>query len=155
MVFTILDQKDSYWQVALDLESSMLCCFNTPFGRCKFIRMPFGIVSASEILHKWTDKTFDDIPNVHVVADDMLIAARDESKHDNVPRKVLGRARKQGAKFNIYMRNHISSSGMRLDDNNMKAIMNMPEPTDKDGMCRLIGMLNYLSSFISQTKPPS
>ena len=31
-LFTILDQKDSYWQVELDEESSKLCSFNTPSG---------------------------------------------------------------------------------------------------------------------------
>ena len=56
--------------------------------------MPFGIVSASEILHKWTYKAFGDIPNVHVVADDMLIAARDESEHERVLRKFLDHAQK-------------------------------------------------------------
>ena len=41
--------------------------------------MTFGITSASEVLQKWTYKTFDDIPNVHIVADDMLIAAKTEA----------------------------------------------------------------------------
>jgi len=43
---TILDQKDSYWQVKLNVASSLL----TTFGRYRFVRMPFGILSASEIL---------------------------------------------------------------------------------------------------------
>ena len=30
----------------------------------------------------------------------------------------------------------------------IKAIVQMPEPADKDGVIRLIGMLNYLSPFI-------
>jgi len=47
-VFTILDQKDAYWQVELDDESSDLCVFSTVFGRYKFLRMPFGICSASK-----------------------------------------------------------------------------------------------------------
>ena len=48
----------------------------------------------------------------------------------------------------FYMGNHISTSRMRPGDNKIKAIVNIPEPTDKDGMRRLIGMLNYLTSFI-------
>ena len=34
--FTILDQKDSYWQVPLTEESSYLCTFS-PFGRYRFL----------------------------------------------------------------------------------------------------------------------
>ena len=38
-VFSTLDLKDGYWQVELDTESSLLCTFNTPFGRYRFTRM--------------------------------------------------------------------------------------------------------------------
>ena len=48
--FTILDREDSYWQVPLSEESSYLCTFNTPFGRYRYLRMPFEICSASEVL---------------------------------------------------------------------------------------------------------
>ena len=50
--FTVLDQKDSYWQVPLSEESFYVCTFNTPFGRYRFLHMPFGICSASEVLQE-------------------------------------------------------------------------------------------------------
>ena len=42
-VFTKVDCSNRYWQVKLDDESSLLTTFNTPFGRFKWKRMPFGI----------------------------------------------------------------------------------------------------------------
>ena len=48
----------------------------------------------------------------------------------------------------FYMGTMISADGMRPDDAKIKAIVSMPEPTDKDGVRRLIGVLNYLSPFI-------
>ena len=48
-VFSKLDATSGYWQLKLDEESSKLCTFNTPFRRYRFLRVPFGIVSASEI----------------------------------------------------------------------------------------------------------
>ena len=45
-VFSTLDSKDGYWQIQLDEESSRLCTFSTPYGRCRFTWMPFGIKSA-------------------------------------------------------------------------------------------------------------
>ena len=51
-IFSTLDLKDGYWQVELDEQSSLLCTFNTPFGRYHFTRMPFGLKSASEIFQK-------------------------------------------------------------------------------------------------------
>ena len=41
--FSTLDAKDGFWQVELDKKSSDLCTFNTPFGRYKFLRMPFAL----------------------------------------------------------------------------------------------------------------
>ena len=46
---TKLDASNGYWQVRLDVESSHLLAFNTPFGRHRFKRMPYGIHSASEV----------------------------------------------------------------------------------------------------------
>ena len=42
-IFTVLDEKDGYWQVKLDRESSMLCAFNAPWGRYMLKHLPFGI----------------------------------------------------------------------------------------------------------------
>ena len=39
--FSVMDTKKGYEHVELDKESSMLCTFNTPFGRYKFNRLPF------------------------------------------------------------------------------------------------------------------
>ena len=47
-VFSVFDAKDGYWQIKLTNSSSKLTTFNTPFGRYKWLRMPFGIKSASE-----------------------------------------------------------------------------------------------------------
>ena len=41
--FSKLDTKNGYWSVKLDRESQLLTTFNSPFGRCCFQRMPFGL----------------------------------------------------------------------------------------------------------------
>ena len=45
-VFTVLDASNGFWQIPLEEKSSMLTCFNTPFG-C--FRMPFGLSSSPEV----------------------------------------------------------------------------------------------------------
>ena len=42
----------------------------------------------------------------------------------------------------------ISSEGLKPDPSNVRAIIDMPDPQDKEGVKRLIGMLNFLSPFI-------
>ena len=48
-IFTVLDEKDGYWQVKLDKGSSLLCTFNTQWGGYRLKCLPFGIKSASEV----------------------------------------------------------------------------------------------------------
>ena len=99
-IFTVIYMKDGYWHVKLTEESSHLCTFHTPWGRKRFKRMPFGISSASEVMQKRNEETFADIPGVRIIADDMIISAKDETEHDATFRKVMQRARERNAKFN-------------------------------------------------------
>ena len=158
-LFTIMDQKDAYWQIPLDDESADLCTFSTPFGRFKFLRMPFGISSASEVQQKKTFQVFGDINGVFVVADDMLIAAENEEEHDKILTEVLEHVRKENVKFNLkkvqlkktevkYMGVRLGKDGLKPDEVKVKAILEMPDPTDRAGVLRLMGMLNFLSPFI-------
>ncbi|XP_021340552.1 uncharacterized protein K02A2.6-like [Mizuhopecten yessoensis] len=158
-VFSILDEKDGYWQVELDEPSSYLCTFNTPFGRYRFKRMPFGISSASEVFQKKNQETFGDIRGVRMIADDMIIAAKDSVEHDSIITKVMERAREQNIKFNPskiqfkvetvkYMGNVITQEGLKPDADKIEAIVSMPTPDDMPALQRLLGMVNYLSKYI-------
>ena len=48
-VFTVLDAKCGYLQMKLDYESSLLTTVNTPIGRYRWLKLPFGIKSAPEM----------------------------------------------------------------------------------------------------------
>ena len=158
-VFTILDEKDGYHQVQLDEESSYLCTFQTPFGRYRYKKLPFGISSASEVFQKRNQETFGDIEGVQIIVDDMIIAGKDEHEHDVVMGKVMERARKKNIKFNKskvqykvkevkYMGSIIGEHGMKPDPEKVNAIVNIQVPVDKSGVQRLLGTVNYLAPFI-------
>ena len=100
-VFSTLDLKDGYWQIQLDEASSRLCTFSTPFGRYRFTRMPFGIKSASEVFQKKNEAAFSGIPGVHIVADDIIIAANSNQEHDHILTQVLQRAKDCNIVFNL------------------------------------------------------
>ena len=48
-LFTKVDLASDFWHVVLDEESSYLTTFGTPFGRFRWMRLPFGLCVASEI----------------------------------------------------------------------------------------------------------
>ena len=56
----------------LDDESKLLTTFNTPYVRCCFRRLPFGLISAQDVFQKKVDQTFEDLPGVIAIADDMF-----------------------------------------------------------------------------------
>ena len=51
-VFIILDVQQGFWHVELYDESSFLTTFNTPFGRYRFKRLPFGLSSSPELFQR-------------------------------------------------------------------------------------------------------
>ena len=158
-VFTVIDMKDGYWHVCLTEESSYLCTFHTPWGRKRFLRMPFGICSASEVMQKRNEETFGDIPGVNIIADDMIIAADNDVEHDIIVHKVMQRAREMNVRFNKdktqfkvaevgYMGHIVSSEGLRADPAKVEAIAHMPRPENKQDMLRILGMVRYLAQYI-------
>ncbi|GBN62739.1 Uncharacterized protein K02A2.6, partial [Araneus ventricosus] len=138
-IFSVVDLKDGFWHVPLDEVSSEICTFNTPFGRYKFNKMPFGIASAPEIFQKRNQKLFGDIEGVEIYFDDIIVAGNDEASHDAIMSKVLERAKSVNIKFNLdklqyrvtevkYVGQIISKSGIKPDPDHIKAIVEMPTP---------------------------
>ena len=47
--FSIVNARCGYWNVELDQESSSLTTFNLPFGRYRFLCMPFGLKMLQDV----------------------------------------------------------------------------------------------------------
>ena len=97
--FSKLDASSGFWQMKLDEESSKLCTFNTPEGRYRFLRLPYGILSAPEVYHKKIHMIFEHIPGVDTMMDDIVWASSRE-KHDVQLRQVLDLTRQVNFKLN-------------------------------------------------------
>ena len=135
-VFSVVDMSNCYWHQKLTEKSSFLCTFNSPFGRYRFKRMPFGISRAT--YYRWR---------------------KNEQEHDLILRKVLTRARERNIKFNRdkiqfrvnqvkYMGEGVSELGFSPDPEKISAIHNMPTLSCKQDLQRLLGMINYLGNYI-------
>ena len=57
--FSILDAKSGYWNVKLERGSSYYTTFNSPFGRYRFLRMPFGLKMSQDVFQSKIDQTFE------------------------------------------------------------------------------------------------
>ena len=105
-VFTTLDAKDGFYQIGLDEASSKKTTFWTPFGRYRYLRMPFGISLAPEEFERRLHEQLSGLDGVDILRDDILVAGYGETQeeaeanHDQNLRKLLDRARKVNLKLN-------------------------------------------------------
>ena len=72
-LFSVLDARNGFWHIKLEEESSYLTTSNTPFGRYRWKRMPFGISSAPEVFQHRMCETVEGLRGVEVVADDLFV----------------------------------------------------------------------------------
>lgn len=84
--------------IALDLESSKLCTFGTPFGRFRLTHLPYGVNPASEISHKTMNDILEDIEGVGY---DILIFSETIEGHYKILETVLLRAKQSNLKFKL------------------------------------------------------
>lgn len=80
--FTKFDAWSVFWEMKLERESSKLCTFITPFGRYKFLRLPFGISSAPEVYHRTIHQIFENMPGVDTSMDDIIIWGSTKAEHE-------------------------------------------------------------------------
>ena len=105
-VFTTLDVKDGFYQIGLDEESSKKTTFWTPFGRYRYLRMPFGISVAPEEFECKLHEKLTGLEGVEILRDDLLVVGYGDTQeeadanHDENLRKLLDRAREVKLKLN-------------------------------------------------------
>ena len=143
----------------------MLTTFNTPFGRYRWRRLPFGICSAPEVFQRRMHELIEGLHGVEVVADDFVVIGFGDdfraatADHDAnlwafmqrcVDRGVhLNSAKLQLRKDRVAFVGHVATDkGLCVDPDKVKAVVNMPSPTDMTGVQRLLGMVLYLTKFV-------
>ena len=164
-VFTVLYAISGFWQVELDEESSKLCTFNTPFGRYRFTRLPFGIKSAPEVFQRYMSEMLQGIPGAQpipgadAVVDDNLIWGASVEEHDERLRMMLERARVYNLKLNkkkcqlrqdevAYVGHVITKQGLKPDPEKIRAISKMKPPENLKELRTFLGFVQYLGKFL-------
>ena len=136
--------------------------------------MPFGIRSAPEVFQRQMHELIEGMPQVEVIADDFVVVRKDDtieeanSDHDKNVVAFLRLCDEKGLKLNaeklklrqpeVSFIGHIATGeGLKVDPAKVKAIREMPAPTDKAGVQRLLGLAQYLGKFLPHlsdvTKP--
>ena len=157
-VFSKLDAKSGFWHIKLDEKSSYYTTFNTPFGRYRFIKMPYGITSGSEVFQRSMEQLMEGLP-CKIIVDDIIVYGKNLEEHDLHLEKVMQRLQEINLKLNMkkcefrvksisFVGNVFTSDGLQVDPEKVKAIRDMPTPTNKQEVQRFLGMTNYLARYI-------
>ena len=156
--FTVADVQSGYWHCEMTEESSFLSTFATPFGRFRWARLPFGLKPSGDEFQRKLSENLEGLEGIKAVADDIIVWGESEAEHDRRVRALLQRCRERGIKLNYeklkhkqteveYMGHRLTDQGLKADPEKLKAIQEMPAPTDKEGVMRILGTCNYLQQF--------
>jgi hypothetical protein len=105
------------------------------------------------------ERLLEGLEGVFVIMDDILVHATNQEDHDKRLKALLDRCRERGLKLNEkksqiavrevkYIGHILSADGVKPDPAKITAIDNLQPPTDKSGVRRIIGMVNYLMKFV-------
>lgn len=164
-VFSKVDLSAGYWHVVLEEESSKLTTFQTPFGRYRWTRLPFGLNVSSEIFQKKLHNSLHGLDGVLCIADDIIVYGQGDDKetaykdHDEKLEKLLQRCREQGIRLNkekseirtdeiTFLGHRVTSEGLKVDPDKVEAILKMQKPRDVVEVQRFCGYVNYVSRFL-------
>ena len=157
-VFTIADFKKGYWMVVLLPDSRKLTCMALPFDRFQWTHLPMGTVVAQDIFQSKLDAILIGMEGVTGIADDMIIAGKDEMEHDRNFLAFMEKCMENNLTLNsekiqfkqsqVSFYGHIwSEHGISPDPKKIQALKHMEFPPDKETMRSFLGMINYLNRY--------
>lgn len=69
-------------------------------GRYRFLRLPFGLISAEDEFQRKIDETYEGLDSVAAIVDDILVFGKTKEEHDANLRTVLMRTHEKGVCLN-------------------------------------------------------
>lgn len=158
-VFSKLDVASAYWHLELDESSSLLTTMITPFGRYRWLRLPFGLCVSSEIFQRRLIQALEGLHGVICVADDIVVTGKTVTDHDANLSALLTRCQDRGIRLNrdkmnlnceqiTFLGHVITRDGILPDPAKIEAISAMPSPRDVHDVRRFCGMVQYLAKFV-------
>ena len=157
--YSTIDLADAYMQLELDEESKKLMTINTPWGLYRYNRLCFGVASAPAIFQRLMDALIADLPGVAAYIDDLVVSGETEEEHLNNLTRLFERLQEYGLRIELskcnfmqdsdeYLGHIIDKNGKRPSNSSVKAIQDLPKPSNTHEVKAFLGKINYYHSFI-------
>ena len=129
-----------------------------PFGRFQWTQLPMGTVVAQDIFQSKLDAIFIGMEGVTGIADDMVIAEKDEMEHNRNFLAFMEKCMENNLTLNsekiqfkqtqVSFYDHCwSKHGILPDPKKIQALKHTAFPADKETMRSFLGMFNYLNRY--------
>ena len=157
--FTKLDLSEAYLQIELDDDAKKYLVINTHKGLYRFNRLPYGIASAPAIFQQSIEQVLPKLPKVVCYMDDILITGRTDKEHLQNLTSVFESIRQHGLRIKLskckffqesveYLGHIVSKDGIHTSKKKIKAITDVPAPTDVSKLRSFLGMVNHYGKFV-------
>lgn len=157
-----LDIKSAYWQVPMADDSKQYTAFTVPNrGLFQFRRMPFGLHNAPATWQRLMEKVIghDLEPHVFVYLDDIVITSQTFEQHLSVLEEVLRRLGEACISVSWekcqfcrpsmkYLGYVVDRNGLHVDPDKVRAMLEMPPPTNLTEVRRIVGTFSWYRRFI-------
>lgn len=162
-VFSSIDLKSAYYQIAITDEDKPFTAFEAAEKLWQFRRIPFGPRNAVACFQRTIHNiiTREGLTGVYAYLDDITVCGKDQAEHDANLSKFLKAVEKYGLTLNeqksvfsvrsIKLLGYvISNKTIRPDPDRLRPLRELPLPTNTATLKRAMGMFAHFSNFIPQ-----
>ena len=158
-VFSTIDLRSGYHHITLGKSSRAKTAFVTPFGKYKFLMVPFGLAQAPAYFQLLMNKVLNGLKFAMTYLDNIIIFSKNESQHLEHLETVFSCLREAGLKMKWskcdffkseihYLGHLISPEGIHPLPNKLDCIQHMPVPKNVKESKQFLGLNGYYRKFI-------
>ena len=155
----MIDLQSGYYHIALGKDSRAKTAFVTPFGKYKFLQVPFGLAQAPTYFQHLMNQVLDNCSFAMTYLDDVIIFSETKEEHlshiEEIFRRLeaadlkMKRSKCDFFKKHIHYLGHlISADGIRPLKDKLDTIRDMPAPHNSKEVKQFLGLVGYYRKFV-------
>ena len=157
--FSTIDLQSGYYHIALGKDSRAKTAFVTPFGKYKFLQVPFGLAQTPVFFQHLMNKVLDNCPFAMTYLDDIIISSDTEEEYLAHIKEIFKRLEAEDLKMkrsncdffkkHIYYLGHLfSADGIRPLKDKLDTIHDMPAPRNSKEVKQFLSLVGYYRKFV-------
>lgn len=159
--FSTVDLKSGYHQIRMTEKDIHKTAFSFERGHYEFVRMPFGLRNAPSTFQRLMDECLEglDDDSTQIYMDDVIVFSKTWTDHIRHLTQLFRRIREFGLKISKektklgrdsvkFMGHVVAWDGIRPNEDRVRAIRDLPIPTNVKAVRTFLGMMGYYRRFI-------